>query len=100
MVNKLKQELNMLLDDPFENFEEIEQLENKIINMLHNKINNKTCKFVVNNKTYYILHKSTKKNNTIQVTCFYKDQPFSDAEYNNYKDALKDLLYYELAEVV
>ncbi len=97
-ITQLKKIINNL--DPFEDLEKIEKLEEKIINMLYKKINNKTAKFQVHNG-YYILHKSTKKDNTIQVSFFCNDNiAISDAEYNNYKDALKDLLYYELAEVV
>lgn len=97
-ITQLRKIINNL--DPFEDLEKIEKLEEKIINMLYKKINNKTAKFQAHNG-YYISHKSTKKDNTIQVSFFSKDNiAISDAEYNNYKDALKDLLYYELAEVV
>lgn len=78
-------------------------------------INDKTNKFLklIDNKTvqlnskkylncYVIVHKSTKKANTIQLTRFKNHIPYSDSEYSNYFNAIKEngLYQYEIKEVV
>lgn len=96
-IEPLKHKLDIL--DPFDDFDTLENIEKEIINILTINLTNKTAKFESING-YYILHKSIKKNNVIQVTFFYKDEPTSDREYNTYREAIKELYGYNLKEVI
>ena len=78
--------------DPYDHFIALEFLQNKAINLFckKNKINNNsTCKFLLDNKHFAILHKSSKKNNTFQLSYFdNNNEAYSDKEFNNLIDAV------------
>ena len=77
--------------NPFNHFEALEFLENKAVKLFckKNKIsNNSTCKFELDKKHFAILHKSSKKNNTFQLSYFDEKGAYSDREFNNLIDAV------------
>ena len=77
--------------DLFDHFIALEFLQNKAVNLFckKNKINNNsTCKFELDKKHFAILHKSSKKNNTFQLSYFDEKGPYSDKEFNNLIDAV------------
>ena len=55
-----------------------------------NNINEEsTCKFELDKKHFAILHKSSKKNNTFQLSYFdNNNEAYSDKEFNNLIDAV------------
>ena len=79
--------------DPYDHFIALEFLEYKAVKLFckKNKINNNsTCKFLLDNKHFAILHKSSKKNNTFQLSYFDNNNvAYSDKEFNTLIEAVK-----------
>ena len=70
----------------------LEFLENKAVKLFceKNKINNNsTCKFELDKKHFAILHKSSKKNNTFQLSYFDERGAYADEEFNTLIEAVK-----------
>lgn len=89
--------------DPFDDIEGIENIENDIINYLNSLLENKTIKLdsKMNNKFYCIIHRSTKKDNIIQISYFKNNIAISDQEKSSYKDALIEVYKsYLIKEVI
>lgn len=89
--------------NPFDHLYIFEHIENVQANNLLKRINNKTVEFVTGHNCYFILHKSTKKNNTVQLSRFNKNnEAYSDSEYNSYAEAIKQnaLWQYKIKEVM
>ena len=77
--------------DLFNHFIALEFLQNKAVNLFckKNKINNNsTCKFELDKKHFAILHKSSKKINSYQVSYFDEKGAYADEEFNNLIDAV------------
>ena len=88
----------------FDHYEILEYLSNKQLNSLYNKLKNYTTiklQSIKYNDSYCIIHKSAKKQNTIQLSYFDKFGAYADKELTSYKDALM-LIYksYNVCEVV
>ena len=70
----------------------LEFLENKAVKLFceKNKINNNsTCKFELDKKHFAILHKSSKKNNTFQLSYFdHNNEAYSDKEFTSLIEAV------------
>ena len=78
--------------NPFDHFEALEFLENKAVKLFckKNKINNNsTCKFELDKKHFVILHKSSKKINTYQLSYFDEIGAYADKEFNSLFKAVK-----------
>ena len=78
--------------NPYDHYIALEFLENKAVKLFckKNKINNNsTCKFLLDNKHFVILHKSSKKTNTYQVSYFDEKGAYADKEFNSLFEAVK-----------
>jgi len=79
----------------FDNFNMLNDLDEKKINKVLVLINNTTCKLqsISNSAYYYIIHKYTKENNTNKIQCSYfkNDIAISDFVRNDYKSILENL---------
>ena len=78
--------------NPFDHFIALEFLENKAVKLFceKNKINNNsTCKFELDKKHFVILHKSSKKVNTYQVSYFDERGAYADKQFNSLFEAVK-----------
>ena len=89
--------------NPFDHLYILEHIENIQLERVYNKLNQYTTiklqsKMYQNN--YCIIHKSSKKDNTIQLSYFDKAGAYADKEVLSYKDALKEVYKsYEVKEV-
>ena len=96
-INECK-ELN-----PFDHLYILEHIENIQLDTLFNKLKNYTTiklqsKAYQNN--YCIIHTSSKKLNTIQLSYFDNKGAYADKEVTSYKDALREVYKsYEIKEV-
>ena len=78
--------------NPFDHFIALEFLENKAVKLFceKNKINNNsTCKFELDKKHFVILHKSSKKVNTYQVSYFDERGAYADKQFYSIFEAVK-----------
>ena len=78
--------------DVFEHFELLEIMQNKAVKLFCEKNNineGSTCKFELDKKHFAILHKSSKKHNTFQLSYFDNNkEAYSDKEFNNLIEAV------------
>ena len=78
--------------DVFDHMDLLEIMQNKAVKLFckKNSINEySTCKFELDKKHFAILHKSSKKNNTFQLSYFdNNNEAYSDKEFNNLIDAV------------
>lgn len=78
--------------DPFDHFIALEFLQDKAVKLFCKKNNinvDTTCKFELDKKHFVILHKSSKKNSTFQLSYFdNNNEAYSDKEFNNLIDAV------------
>ena len=78
--------------DIFEHMDLLEIMQNKAAKLFckKNNINEEsTCKFELDKKHFAILHKSSKKNNTFQLSYFdHNNEAYSDKEFTNLIEAV------------
>ena len=87
----------------YDHYELLTYFENKELNKIYDKIKEyKTIEFQSKSRKndFCIIHKSSKKDNTIQISYFDNKGAYADKEVNSYKDAL-ELIYksYKVKEV-
>ena len=78
--------------DVFEHIDLLEIMQNKAVKLFCEKNNinvGSTCKFELDKKHFAILHKSSKKDNTFQLSYFDdNNEAYSDKEFNNLIEAV------------
>lgn len=77
--------------DIYDHIELLEIEQEKAVDLFIRKNNIKeksTCKFEIDNKHFVILHKSSKKSNTFQLSYFDNNGAYSDKEFKSLKDAI------------
>lgn len=78
--------------DVFDHMDLLEIMQNKAVKLFCEKNNinvDSTCKFELDKKHFAILHKSSKKYNTFQLSYFdNNNEAYSDKEFNNLIEAV------------